>query len=270
MKTGQNVSERGDLYDIVTILFELLDTNLQCNLDTLAPCIEFLASTLRSHLLPRLPEYMVPSAFVHMDTFPLTANGKLDLRALPAPTSADFARQSYEAPQGEVECALASIWSELLQVERVSRHDSFFALGGHSLLAARLINRVNTLGATATLSSLFASPSLHSFASIINEQLRQQTTAFQAITPISRENELPLSYAQQRLWFLAQLEGVKEIYNIVLAVSLQGRLEQAALKYALDGLYARHEALRSVFISVSGQPQVKILCSQGMYLVCSH
>ncbi|KAF9272949.1 hypothetical protein BGZ68_001964, partial [Mortierella alpina] len=229
---------------------------------TKSSCIEFLASTLRSHLLPRLPEYMVPSAFVHMDTFPLTANGKLDLRALPAPTSADFARQSYEAPQGEVECALASIWSELLQVERVSRHDSFFALGGHSLLAARLINRVNTLGATTTLSSLFASPSLHSFASIMDEQLRQQTTAVQAITPISREKELQLSYAQQRLWFLAQLEGVKEIYNIVLAVSLQGRLEQAALEYALDGLYARHEALRSVFVSVNGQPQVKILCSQ--------
>ncbi|CAO3572895.1 unnamed protein product [Mortierella alpina] len=225
-------------------------------------CLKFFASTLRSHLLARLPEYMVPSAFVHMDTFPLTTNGKLDLRALPAPTDADFARQTYEAPQGEIECALASIWSELLQVEQVSRHDSFFALGGHSLLAARLINRVSTLGADVTLSSLFASPSLHSFASVIEEKLRKQTTVFQPITPVSREAELPLSYAQQRLWFLAQLDGVSDIYHIVLAVQLRGQLKLSCLEFALDKLCARHEALRSVFISVRGQPQVKILSSK--------
>ncbi|KAF9555957.1 hypothetical protein EC968_008552, partial [Mortierella alpina] len=225
-------------------------------------CGELLASTLRSYLLPRLPEYMVPSAFVHMDTFPLTANGKLDVRALPAPTNADFARQMYEAPQGEIECLLASIWSELLQIEQVSRHDSFFALGGHSLLAARLINRVSTVGANIALSSLFAARSLHSFASVIEEQLRQQTTAFQPIPIISREDEVPLSYAQQRLWFLAQLEGLSDIYHIVLPVQLRGRLEQRGLEYALDGLCARHEALRSVFLSVNGQPKVKILASK--------
>ena len=209
---------------------------------------------------------MVPSAFVHMDTFPLTTNGKLDLRALPVPTNADFARQTYEAPEREIECALASIWSELLQIEQVSRYDSFFALGGHSLLAARLINRVSKLGANVTLSSLFASPSLHSFASIVEEQLRQQTTTFDAIIPISRENHLPLSYAQQRLWFLAQLEGVCDIYHITMTVRLQGQVQQAAMEYALDELCARHEALRSIFISADGgQPQIRILPSEGIY-----
>ncbi|MCG1019978.1 amino acid adenylation domain-containing protein, partial [Mycetohabitans sp. B4] len=108
---------------------------------------EQLASTLRAQVAARLPEYMVPSAFVRLDAFPLTPNGKLDRRALPAPDDAALAHQAYEAPQGELETTLAEIWAELLGVERVGRHDSFFALGGHSLLAVRLMNRVSALGA---------------------------------------------------------------------------------------------------------------------------
>src|SRR5439155_3135706 len=103
---------------------------------------EALASTLRAHVAAALPEYMVPSAFVQLDAFPLTPSGKLDRRALPAPDTGAFAHQAYEAPQGELETTLAELWSELLGVERISRHDSFFALGGHSLLAVQLIERL--------------------------------------------------------------------------------------------------------------------------------
>ncbi|KAG0195763.1 hypothetical protein BGX28_000670, partial [Mortierella sp. GBA30] len=114
-----------------------------------------LALTLRAHLATQLPEYMVPSAFVRMDSFPLTPNGKLDRRALPDPSDDDFARETFEEPQGEIETALASIWADLLQLERVSRHDSFFALGGHSLLAIQMISRLQRLGYSVSARALF-------------------------------------------------------------------------------------------------------------------
>ncbi|UAW64946.2 non-ribosomal peptide synthase/polyketide synthase [Mycoavidus sp. HKI] len=220
---------------------------------------EQLAHTLRAHLAAELPEYMVPAAFVRLDAFPLTPNGKLDRRALPAPADEAFARQAYEAPQGEIESALAAIWTELLGVERVGRHDSFFALGGHSLLAVRLMNRVATLGAELPLAALFASPSLAAFAALVNQRLTQGHNTLPAITPVSREDALPLSFAQQRLWFLAQLDGVSDTYHMSLAIRLRGALDRAAWQHALNSLFARHEALRSIFITVDGQPQVQLL-----------
>jgi len=209
---------------------------------------------------------MVPAAFVSMDAFPLTPNGKLDRRALPAPGDDDFARQNFEAPQGEIETALAAIWSELLGVERVSRHDGFFALGGHSLLAVRLMNRVTSLGAHIPLSSLFASPGLSAFAAVVRAQLVQGETVLPDITPVSRDNVIPLSFAQQRLWFLTQLEGVSDTYHIPLAVRLRGILDQSAWRQSMDDLYSRHEALRSVFVSLNGQPKMHILPLGGSVL----
>ncbi|KAI8603716.1 hypothetical protein EDD21DRAFT_423127 [Dissophora ornata] len=116
-----------------------------------------------------LPEYMVPAAFVRLDAFPLTPNGKLDRRALPVPGDLDFARQAYEEPQGEVESALALIWADLLHLERVSRHDSFFALGGHSLLAVRVISRLHQLGYSVSVRAIFASPTLSVLAQAIGQ-----------------------------------------------------------------------------------------------------
>ncbi|KAG0195279.1 hypothetical protein BGX28_001799, partial [Mortierella sp. GBA30] len=146
-----------------------------------------------------------------MDAFPLTANGKLDRRALPAPRDLDFARQGYEAPLGEMEKALAAIWAQLLRVERVGRNDSFFALGGHSLLAVRLMNRITNLGANIPLSSIFSSPTLVAFASVVSENIAQGAAMLPAIMPVPRDNNvLPLSFAQMRLWFLAQIEGASE------------------------------------------------------------
>jgi amino acid adenylation domain-containing protein len=220
---------------------------------------EPLASTLRAQVAVSLPEYMVPSAFVRLDAFPLTPNGKLDRRALPAPDDEALAYQAYEAPQGELETTLAAIWIELLGVERVGRHDSFFALGGHSLLAVRLMNRVSGLGADVPLATLFATPTLAAFAAVLEAHLQQGTDALPEITPVSREGSLPLSFAQQRLWFLAQLDGVSESYHMPLALHVRGPLDRAAWQQALDALFARHEALRSTFVSVEGQPQVRLL-----------
>ncbi len=220
---------------------------------------EQLAHKLRAHLSGRLPEYMIPPVFVRMNAFPLTPNGKVDRHALPVPSEEDFARQAYEAPQGEIEIALATIWAELLKVEKVSRRDNFFALGGHSLLAVRLMNRIKSLGVELPLAVLFSLPSLSSFATAVHERLSQIETALPAITPVSREGLLPLSFAQQRLWFLAQLDGVSDTYHIPLALHLRGMLDRSAWQRALNTLFARHEALRSVFVTVDGQPQIELL-----------
>ncbi|NHB63598.1 non-ribosomal peptide synthetase, partial [Photorhabdus sp. RW14-46] len=236
---------------------------------------EGLVNSLREHLSAVLPAYMVPTAFMRLDALPLTPNGKLDRKALPAPDSEAFVHQHYEAPQGETEIALAAIWCDLLEVEQVSRHDNFFALGGHSLVAVRMMNRIMTvLGVELPLTALFNSPSLMALAQAVQLMVdkqaleKQDSTALPAITPVFREGILPLSFAQQRLWFLAQLEGISETYHIPLALHLRGRLDIAIWQQALNIIFARHEALRTVFISVDGQPQVRLLAADhGLPLV---
>ncbi|ETS29277.1 amino acid adenylation enzyme/thioester reductase family protein [Photorhabdus khanii NC19] len=218
-----------------------------------------LAARLREHLSAILPDCMVPATFVRLDAFPLTPNGKLDRQALPAPGEDAFARQVYEAPQGETETALAAIWRELLGIEQISRHDNFFALGGHSLLAVRVMNRIAAFGVELPLVALFTSPSLAAFAERICAQRNVEGGRLSEIVPVSRESALPLSFAQQRLWFLAQFDGVSDTYHIPLALYLRGQLDITAWQQALNCLFARHEALRSVFIMVDGQPQVELL-----------
>ncbi|MCG1019981.1 amino acid adenylation domain-containing protein, partial [Mycetohabitans sp. B4] len=222
-----------------------------------------LAGTLRTHVAAALPEYMVPSAFVQLGAFPLTPNGKLDRRALPAPSADAFAHQAYEAPQGELEITLAQIWTELLGVEPVGRHDNFFALGGHSLLAVRLMNRVAALGIVLPLATLFAAPTLAGLAAVLEAQRASDGAVLPAITPVSRDGALPLSFAQQRLWFFAQLDSASDTYHMPMALRLRGTLNPIAWQQALDALWARHEALRSVFVSVDGQPQVQLLPAEA-------
>ncbi|PPB80360.1 non-ribosomal peptide synthetase, partial [Mycetohabitans endofungorum] len=229
-----------------------------------------LAGTLRTHVAAALPEYMVPSAFVRLDALPLTPNGKLDRCALPAPSADAFAHQAYEAPQGELEIMLAEIWTELLGVEQVSRHDNFFVLGGHSLLAVRLMNRVATLGIVLPLATLFAAPTLAGLAAVLEEQRTSDSAALPVITPISRDGALPLSFAQQRLWFFAQLDGASDTYHMPMALRLRGTLNRVAWQQALDALWARHEALRSAFVSVDGQPQVQLLPAEMGVLMTWH
>ncbi|HEJ9171770.1 TPA: amino acid adenylation domain-containing protein [Serratia marcescens] len=222
-----------------------------------------LATGLRQHLQARLPDYMVPVAYVWLEALPLTGNGKLDKRALPVPQVDAYVREAYAPPQGEAENLLAAIWRELLGVERVGRYDHFFELGGHSLMAVRLANRVQQAGWQLPLQALFASPVLHVLAQALEVAPAQEPLP---ILPVARDGDLPLSFAQQRLWFLTQLEGMSETYHIPLALRLHGRLDRQALQHSLDALYARHESLRSRFITREDRPLVQILPANGLPL----
>ena len=222
-----------------------------------------LATELRRHLQARLPDYMVPAAYVWLEALPLTGNGKLDKRALPVPQVDACAREAYAPPQGEAENLLAAIWHELLGVERIGRYDHFFELGGHSLMAVRLANRVQQAGWQLPLQALFASPVLHVLAQALQVAPTQESIP---MLPVARDGELPLSFAQQRLWFLTQLEGMSETYHIPLALRLRGRLDRQALQQGLDALYSRHESLRSRFITREDRPQVQILPANGLPL----
>ena len=222
-----------------------------------------LATGLRQHLQARLPDYMVPVAYVWLEALPLTGNGKLDKRALPVPQVDAYVREAYAPPQGEAENLLAAIWRELLGIERVGRYDHFFELGGHSLMAVRLANRVQQAGWQLPLQALFASPVLHVLAQALEVAPAQEPLP---ILPVARDGDLPLSFAQQRLWFLTQLEGMSETYHIPLALRLHGRLDRQALQHSLDALYARHESLRSRFITREDRPQVQILPANGLPL----
>ena len=206
------------------------------------------AGDLRSQISAALPEYMIPAAFVPLDTFPLTANGKLDRKALPSP---EDSLRGYEAPQGELETVLAAVWAEVLKLDRVGRHDNFFELGGHSLLALRVIAKLRqALGVELTIADLFNRPKLADLAGIL------QSAADSKLPPIEiaeRSGSIPLSFAQQRLWVLAQMEGVSQAYHIPSGLRLQGDLQRESLLRALDRIVARHEALRTRFVSVNGE-----------------
>ncbi|MEX2697607.1 amino acid adenylation domain-containing protein, partial [Rhizobium mongolense] len=231
-----------------------------------------LAGALRAHLSGRLPDYMVPSAFVRLEALPLTPNGKLDRKGLPVPEDDAYAHRTYEAPQGGIETALAEIWAELLGVERVGRHDNFFELGGHSLLAVQLSSRLSqAVGVALPLTRLFARPVLADLAESIVEALsRAGPQELPAIAAVSRYEPLVLSFAQQRLWFLAQLDEGSTNYHIPLALRLRGGLDRTAWQRSLDRLFARHEALRSVFVAPEGKPRVEVLPPEAGLPVLEH
>jgi amino acid adenylation domain-containing protein len=214
------------------------------------------AETLRTALSAVLPEYMVPAAWVQLEALPLTSNGKLDRQALPAPEGDAYASRAYEAPQGDIETALASIWAGVLGIEQVGRHDNFFTLGGHSLLAVKVASRVRqVLGVELGVTELFAHTSLGALAAAVGQAAQSELPA---IALASRDDPLPLSFAQQRLWFLSQMEGVSQAYHIPLGLRMQGALDGVALQRALERIVARHEALRTTFVLEHGQPVQRI------------
>jgi amino acid adenylation domain-containing protein len=215
------------------------------------------AEQLRLHLSASLPEYMVPAAYVRLESLPLTPNGKLDRKALPAPEGDAYGVRQYETPQGAIEELLAGIWAKLLHLERVGRHDNFFELGGHSLLAVRVIARVReALKVEVAIKDLFAHPVLTDLARAL---ARASSAELSPIVAVERGAHLPLSFAQQRLWFLAQMEGVSQAYHIPMGWRLKGDLDRGALRKALDRIVARHEALRTIFALVDGDPVQRIV-----------
>ena len=210
---------------------------------------------LRAFLQERLPEHMVPSAFVFLERMPLTSSGKVDRKALPAPDAASSGAP-FVAPRTPTEELLAGIWAEVLGQPRVGVEDDFFALGGHSLLATQVLSRVRTaFSVDVPVRTLFEAPTVAGLAQKL--ELAQGTPSFLLAPlppPLPRTGEWPLSFAQQRLWFLDQLAPGSPLYNIPSAVRLGGPLDVSALSRGLQELLRRHDALRTTFASREGGP----------------
>ncbi|MBN6042356.1 non-ribosomal peptide synthetase, partial [Amycolatopsis sp. 195334CR] len=212
-----------------------------------------LATGVRSYAADWLPEYMVPSAVVVLDELPLTVNGKLDRRALPAP---EFRREVAQEPRNATELALCALFAEILGLPEVGTNESFFDLGGHSLLGMRLVARVRgVLGAELGVRELFEAPTVAALA----RRLTSADAARAALAPVDRPEFVPLSFAQARLWFLHRLEGPSPTYNIPLALRLTGPLDVEALELALADVVARHESLRTIFPEIDGVPHQHVL-----------
>jgi len=211
------------------------------------------AEILNQDLSRQLPSYMLPSAFISIPAFPLTPNGKIDRKQLPIPIPGSHTKVDFIPPQGQTEILLAQIWSQILNIAQIGTEDNFFELGGHSLMATQVMSRVSRLfNVNLGVRNLFETPKLGLLARII--ELAQQTKESKPRLQVTeRPTNLPLSYAQQRLWFLDQFgEGSNE-YNLPEAFRLKGKLNVSALTQAFNALITRHETLRTRFIEHEGQ-----------------
>ncbi|SHI56181.1 non-ribosomal peptide synthetase, partial [Pollutimonas bauzanensis] len=199
-------------------------------------------ATLRVRVSTTVPDYMVPSAIMVLPSLPLTVNGKVDRKALPAP---EFASQGYEPPQGDVEAALATIWQDVLGVERVGRHDNFFELGGDSILSLKVVSGAQQAGIPMAVRQLFEHQALQALAAVLHSGGRERTQI--PVIPQGERQAVPLSYAQQRQWFLWNLQPQGSAYHIAGGLRFQGGLDVAAVRASFDVLVQRHESLRTTF-----------------------
>jgi hypothetical protein len=212
------------------------------------------ATELRQKVAQQLPLAMVPAAFVSIPELPLFPNGKINRAALPAP---DFnLTNEYVAPRNAVEELIAGVWAEVLDLERVSVHDDFFALGGHSLTATQVMARLfDVFHVDLGLRSLFETPTVAGLAESVNAAVREEMFSQPAaFVSGPRPESLPLSFAQQRLWFLEQLESTGAAYHIPVMFRIRGRLDVLALEQVINEIVRRHESLRTTFTVVNGEP----------------
>ncbi|MGC4746973.1 amino acid adenylation domain-containing protein [Micromonospora sp. DT201] len=215
---------------------------------------DFPVDEVRALAASALPEYMVPAAFVQLSEFPLTPNGKLDRRGLPAPEAGGEPAGREAATFAEA--VLCQLYAEVLGLSRVSPEDSFFALGGHSLLATRLVSRLRSVfGVEIAVRAVFESPTPEALATV----LESAAAARPPVLAEDRPDDVPLSFAQQRMWFLSQMEGMPGVYHIPLPLRLRGPLDRAALRAALIDVVGRHESLRTVFDTGQGRPRPRIV-----------
>ncbi|MER6304262.1 AMP-binding protein, partial [Kitasatospora sp. NPDC001539] len=216
---------------------------------------------LRAHAAERLPAYMIPTAVVTLDTLPITPNGKIDRRALPTPDYAEAAQG--RAPRTTTERTLCELFADVLALPTVGIDDNFFDLGGHSLLATKLTSRIRTtLGAELPIRTLFDHPTV----AALTAALPVTGAARPALRPGDRPERIPLSSAQQRLWFIEQFEGSSALYNTPVAVRLTGEIDTAALAEALRDVVDRHEVLRTTFPSTDGRPHQVVSSAAGSTL----
>ncbi|MBD8767905.1 amino acid adenylation domain-containing protein, partial [Pseudomonas fluorescens] len=202
------------------------------------------AERLMSTLREQLPDYMVPAHLIYLERMPLNPNGKLDRQALPKP-DANAAQQDWQAPVTALQQQIAAIWADILGADNVGLNQHFFELGGHSLLAMQVVSRIRqTLQREVPLKALFEHPRLDAFVATLQAQDSLAPSA-PPLLPVGREQALPLSYAQERQWFLWQLEPHSAAYHIPSALRLKGQLDLGALQRSFDALLARHESLRT-------------------------
>ena len=213
---------------------------------------EFAPGALGARLRERLPAYMIPSAFVQLDALPMTPNGKLDRRALPAAAFGPTPR-GHVAPRTDLERVIAAIWAEVLGVSPPGVDDNFFHLGGHSLTATRVVSRVrHTCGQEVPLRAVFEHPTLAGFAAFVAASTT--ATAATTIRPRSHGGPCPLSFAQERLWFLDQFAPGSALYNLPCSLHIDGELDVPAMEWGINEVVRRHDSLRTTFAVVDGGP----------------
>src|SRR6185295_7436359 len=204
----------------------------------------------------KLPEYMLPAAIVPLKSFPLTRNGKVDRFKLPAPDEIETQQsKTFVGPRTPVEEIVADIWAKLFRVKQVSRHDNFFELGGHSLLATQVIARVRKLfSVEVAVRALFESPTVAALAQQIEQEIKAgPEKRVVPIERVSREAPIPVSLAQQRLWFLHELAPESTAYQLHVSLRINGPLETEVFERVCTEIVRRHEILRTSFTTVDGK-----------------
>jgi nonribosomal peptide synthetase DhbF len=226
---------------------------------------------LRRQLAQKLPEHMIPAAFVTLDQLPLTPNGKLDRSALPAPDRAAEARRAnaYEPPQGPIETALSEIWSQVLRTDQIGRHDNFFELGGNSLTALQAVSQLrDRFGLEVPLKTLFEARTLAALANKIDSAVasKQYVPRLPPIAASSHQGLVPLSYSQERMWLIQSLDPENTAYNMAFAVKISGPLAEHAIARAFEILIQRHEILRTTIRLANDRPVQKVQPWSGQVL----